>query len=100
MPTRRFIRLPGLALAVLCTLLVGSVGAHDSKLEGTWNVTPPLRRPGLSSALHVVSLDVRCVLPVESSPDRYDGRSGMELEYAHDGDASSQSRQKNPAPRS
>ena len=35
MQTRRFTRLPGLALAVLLTLLVGSVGADGSKLEGT-----------------------------------------------------------------
>ena len=39
MQTRRFTQLPGLALAVLLTLLVGSVGADDSKLEGTWDVT-------------------------------------------------------------
>jgi hypothetical protein len=31
--------LPGLTLAVLFTLLVGSVGADGRKLEGTWNVT-------------------------------------------------------------
>ncbi len=39
MQTTRFTLLPGLALAVLLTMLVGSVGADDSKLEGTWNVT-------------------------------------------------------------
>jgi hypothetical protein len=39
MQTRLFTRLPSLALAVLFTLLVGSVGADDSKLEGTWDVT-------------------------------------------------------------
>ena len=39
MQTRLFTQLPGLALAVLFTMLVGSVGADDSKLEGTWNVT-------------------------------------------------------------
>lgn len=37
MQTRRFTRLPGLALAVLLTLLVGSVGAEPSTLEGTWD---------------------------------------------------------------
>ena len=36
MQTRRFPYLPGLALAVLLTLLVGRVGAKDSKFEGTW----------------------------------------------------------------
>jgi hypothetical protein len=39
MQTTRFTQLSGLALAVLFTMLVGSVGADDSKLEGTWNVT-------------------------------------------------------------
>jgi hypothetical protein len=39
MQTTRFTHLLGLALAVLCTLLVGSVGADNRKLEGTWNVT-------------------------------------------------------------
>jgi hypothetical protein len=39
MQTRLFTHLPGLALAVLFTMLVGSVGADNSKLEGTWNVT-------------------------------------------------------------
>ncbi len=34
MQTRLFTHLPGLALAVLRTMLVGSVGANDSKLEG------------------------------------------------------------------
>jgi len=39
MQTRRFTQLPGLALAVLLTLLVGSVGAQDSSaLVGTWDV--------------------------------------------------------------
>jgi hypothetical protein len=36
MQTRRFTRLPGPAFAVLFTILVGSVGADDSTLEGTW----------------------------------------------------------------
>ena len=44
MQTTRFTHLSGLALAVLFTLLVGSVGADNSlitrhKLEGTWDVT-------------------------------------------------------------
>ena len=39
MQTRRFPHLAGLALAVLFTILAGSVGADDSELEGTWNVT-------------------------------------------------------------
>jgi hypothetical protein len=39
MQTRRFTHLPGMALAVVFTMLVGSVGADDSKLEGTWDVT-------------------------------------------------------------
>jgi hypothetical protein len=39
MQTRRFAQLPGLALAVLLTLLVGSTGAESSKLAGTWDVT-------------------------------------------------------------
>jgi hypothetical protein len=39
MQTRLFTQLPGLALAVLFTILVGSVRADDSKLEGTWDVT-------------------------------------------------------------
>jgi hypothetical protein len=39
MKTRLFTHLPGLALAVLFTMLVGSVGADDNKLEGTWDVT-------------------------------------------------------------
>jgi hypothetical protein len=47
MRTRRFTRLPGLAFAVLLTLLVGQdlvFGDDDDKmesrkLEGTWNVT-------------------------------------------------------------
>ncbi len=46
MQTRLFTQLPGLALAVLFTMLVGSVGADDSKLEGTWDVT--LRFPASS----------------------------------------------------
>ena len=36
MQTRRFPHLPGLALAVLFTILGGSVGADDSTFEGTW----------------------------------------------------------------
>ena len=39
MQTQRFTRLSGMALAVMLTLLVGSVGADDRKLEGTWDVT-------------------------------------------------------------
>jgi hypothetical protein len=40
MQTRRCTHLPGLTLAVLLTMLVGSVGADDRrKLEGTWDVT-------------------------------------------------------------
>jgi hypothetical protein len=41
MATMFFTRRAGLALAVLFTMLVGSVGADDSKLklEGTWDVT-------------------------------------------------------------
>ena len=39
MQTRLFTHLPGLALAVLCTLLVSSVGADGSQLAGTWDVT-------------------------------------------------------------
>src|SRR5262245_3061460 len=44
MQTTRFTHLPGLALAVLFTVLLGSVGADgrqgdDRKLEGTWDVT-------------------------------------------------------------
>src|SRR5262245_19517389 len=38
MQTRRFIRLSGMVLAVMLTLLVGSVKADGSKLEGTWDV--------------------------------------------------------------
>ena len=39
MQTTRFTLPSGLALAVLLTLLVGSVGADDRTLEGTWDVT-------------------------------------------------------------
>jgi hypothetical protein len=39
MQTRRFTHLPSLALVVLFTMLVGSIGADDRKLEGTWDVT-------------------------------------------------------------
>src|SRR5262249_23533672 len=39
MQTRLCTQLPSLALAVLFTLLVGSVRAGDSILEGTWDVT-------------------------------------------------------------
>ena len=39
MQTRRFTQLPGLALAVLLTLLVGMQQRQPSKLVGTWNVT-------------------------------------------------------------
>ena len=46
MQTRRFTQLPSLALVILFTLLVGSVGADDRKLEGTWDVT--LRFPASS----------------------------------------------------
>ena len=45
MQTRRFTRLPGITLAVLLTLLVGSVGADESKLEGTWDVTTMFPQP-------------------------------------------------------
>jgi hypothetical protein len=38
MKMRRFTQIPGMAFAVLLALLVGSVGANDSKLEGTWDV--------------------------------------------------------------
>jgi hypothetical protein len=39
MQTRRFIQLPALALALLFTMLVGSVRAQDSNtLVGTWDV--------------------------------------------------------------
>src|SRR5436853_1999393 len=47
MQTTRFTWFPGLALAVLFTLLAGSAGADDRHLEGTWNVT--LRFPVCSS---------------------------------------------------
>jgi hypothetical protein len=46
MQTQRFTRLSGMALAIMLTLLVGSVRAGDSKLEGTWDVT--LRFPASS----------------------------------------------------
>lgn len=46
MQTQRFTRLSGMALAVMLTLLVGSVRAGDSTLEGTWDVT--LRFPASS----------------------------------------------------
>ena len=36
MQTRRFTHLPSLTFAVLCTILVGSVGADASTLVGTW----------------------------------------------------------------
>lgn len=36
MQTQRFTRLSGMALAIMLTLLVGSVRAGDSKCEGTW----------------------------------------------------------------
>ena len=39
MQTTRFTQLSGMALAVMLTLLVGSVRADDRNLEGTWNVT-------------------------------------------------------------
>jgi len=39
MQTRLFTHLAGLALAILCTMLVGSVRAGDSKLAGTWEVS-------------------------------------------------------------
>jgi hypothetical protein len=39
MPMRPFTRLAGLTLAVMLMLLVGSAGADDSTLEGTWDVT-------------------------------------------------------------
>jgi hypothetical protein len=39
MQMRWFPPLPGLALALLLTLLVGSAGAHLSTLVGTWEVT-------------------------------------------------------------
>jgi hypothetical protein len=39
MQTTRFTRLSGMVLAVMLTLLVGSVKADDRNLEGTWNVT-------------------------------------------------------------
>ena len=38
MQTKQFTRLSGMVLAVMLTLLIGSVRAHDSKLEGTWDV--------------------------------------------------------------
>jgi hypothetical protein len=38
MQTRWFTQLPGLALAVLFTMLVGSVRARDNPLVGTWDV--------------------------------------------------------------
>ena len=39
MKMRLLIQIPGMTLAVLLTLLIGSVRADDSKLEGTWDVT-------------------------------------------------------------
>ena len=36
MQTTRFTRLSGMMLAVMLTLLVGTVRADGSKLEGTW----------------------------------------------------------------
>ena len=39
MQTQRFTRLSGMVLAVMLTLLVGSVRADDRTLEGTWDVT-------------------------------------------------------------
>jgi len=39
MQTRRFTHLPSLVLAVLCTLLVGSVAAEPRTIVGTWNIT-------------------------------------------------------------
>jgi hypothetical protein len=38
MQTRLSTHLAGLALAILCTMLVGSARAGDSKLAGTWEV--------------------------------------------------------------
>jgi len=73
MQTRRYTRLPGLALAVLLTLLVGQglVFGNDDrdrteprKLEGTWNVTGQLGRcdascpcpPGVTTDTLVLAL--------------------------------------------
>jgi hypothetical protein len=39
MKTKLLTWIPGMMLAVLCTMLVGSVGADERKLEGTWNIT-------------------------------------------------------------
>src|SRR5262245_61818823 len=38
MQTQRLTRLSGMVLAIMLTLLVGSVRADDSQLEGTWDV--------------------------------------------------------------
>jgi len=53
MQTTRFTRLSGMMLAVMLTLLVGTVRADGSKLEGTWlnesksgsTPSPPSRAP-------------------------------------------------------
>jgi len=39
MQTRRFTRLPGMILAVMLTLLVGSARADEKQITGTWIVT-------------------------------------------------------------
>jgi hypothetical protein len=65
MKTRLPLRLPVLALAVLCALLVGGVEAADNKIEGTWNVALTFGRcdatcpcpPGVTTATPISTLN-------------------------------------------
>jgi len=58
MQAQWFRRLPSLALVALLTLPVGSVGAGDSTLTGTWNV-----------ALQFGKCDATCPCPPNVTPD-------------------------------
>jgi hypothetical protein len=66
MKTKLLTWIPGMTLAVLFTMLVGSVGADDRKLEGTWNITGRLGRcdasclcpPGITTDTPIQALNM------------------------------------------
>jgi hypothetical protein len=70
MQTRLFTRLSGMALAVMLTLLVGSAGADDNKLEGTWLnevkiVTCPPAPPAVIATFHSMTTYMRGGIVIE-----------------------------------
>jgi hypothetical protein len=89
MQTQRFTRLSGMALAVMLTLLIGSVRADDSQLEGTWDVT-----------VTFLECSSQCPCPPSPSPGEAPTAPGLHM-YLKNGsflDAGGGSLLRGPAP--